>query len=65
VTLPGASVFYLDASTDTGSINTNFPGVSVQHHQFVGTDAQGDVGGAPQATISLKTNIGSINLYQG
>lgn len=65
VTLPGASVFHLDASTDTGSINTNFPTVTVQHHQFVGADAQSDVGNAPQATITLRTNTGSINLYQG
>ncbi len=64
VTLPGASVFHLDASTDTGSINTNFPGVTVQHRQFVGADAQSDVGAAPQATLSLKTNTGSINLFQ-
>ena len=64
VTLPGESVFHLDASTDTGSINTNFPAVLVQHRQFVGADAHSDVGSAPQATISLKTNTGSINLYQ-
>ncbi len=65
VTLPGESVFHLDASTDTGTINTNFPAVLVQHRQFVGADAHSDVGSAPQATISLKTNTGSINLYQG
>jgi hypothetical protein len=25
----------VDASTDTGSINTNFPAVNVQPHQFL------------------------------
>lgn len=64
VTLPGASVFHVDASTDTGSINTNFPGVAVVHRQFVGADAHSDVGSSPQATIRLRTNTGSINLYQ-
>jgi hypothetical protein len=65
VTLPAESVFHVDASTDTGSINTNFPGVVVQHRQVVGSDAHGDVGSSPQATISLRTSTGSINLYQG
>lgn len=62
VTLPGESVFHLDASTDTGSITATFPGVVVQQHQFVGADAHSDVGNAPQAIVSLKTNTGSINL---
>jgi hypothetical protein len=65
VTIPGTSVFHVDASTDTGSINTNFPGVVVMHRQFTGADAHSDVGSAPQATITLTTNTGSINLYQG
>jgi len=65
VTIPGTSVFHVDASTDTGSINTNFPGVVVVHRQFTGADAHSDVGAAPQATITLTTNTGSINLYQG
>jgi len=64
VTLPSDSAFHLTASTDTGSINTNFPGVTVQHHQVVGANAFGDVGTSPQATVSLRTNTGSINLYQ-
>ena len=65
VTLPAESVFHVDASAATGSINTNFPGVVVQHRQLVGSDAHGDVGASPQATISLRTSTGSINLYQG
>ncbi len=64
MTLPSDSVFHVDASTDTGSINTNFPGVTVQHHQFVGADAHGDVGSSPQTMISMRTNTGSINLNE-
>ena len=64
VTLPADSVFHVNASTDTGSINTNFPGVNVQHRQMVGADASGDVGSSPQATVILRTNTGSVNLYQ-
>jgi hypothetical protein len=64
VTLPTESTFHVDASTSTGSINTNMLGVVVQHHQMTGTDAHGDVGASPQATITLRTSTGSINLYQ-
>ena len=64
MTLPADSVFHLNASTDTGSIDTNFPGVIVQHRQMVGADASDDVGSSPQATVTLRTNTGSVNLYQ-
>jgi hypothetical protein len=64
VTLPGASVFHVDASTNTGTIHTTFPAVVVVRHQFTGADAHSDVGVAPQATIILITNTGSIELYQ-
>jgi hypothetical protein len=64
VTLPAESVFHVDASTNTGSINTNFPGVVVQHQLLTGADAHGDVGTSPQATITLITSTGSINLNQ-
>lgn len=64
VTLPAESTFHVNASTDTGSINTNFAGVIVQHRQVVGADASGDVGSSPQATVTLRTNTGSVNLYQ-
>jgi hypothetical protein len=63
VTMPGGSAFHVNASTDTGSINTNFPGVTVQH-QGMGANVSGDVGSSPQATVSLRTNTGSINLNQ-
>ena len=65
VTLARESAFHLNASTNMGSINTNFPGVIVQHPQAMGANAYGDVGRDPQSTVSLRTNTGSINLYQG
>ncbi len=65
VTLPAESIFHVDATTTTGSINTNFAGIVVQHPQMTGAEAHGDVGASPQATITLSTSTGSINLYQG
>ncbi len=64
VTLPASSVFHVDATTDTGSITSDFPGVNVQHPNFTGAVAHGDVGSSPQATVTLSTNTGSINLRQ-
>ena len=64
VTLPASSVFHLDASTDTGSITSDFPGVYVQHTNFTGAVAHSDVGSAPQATITMTTNTGSISLHE-
>src|SRR5215467_10178123 len=65
VTLPGNSSFHLDASTDTGSINSDFPGVNVQHSNFTGGNVNSDVGSSPGATVTLKTDTGSISLHQG
>jgi hypothetical protein len=49
----------VEASTITGSLHMNFPGVTVQQHHAVG-----DVGSSPQATSSLRAVTGSIKLYQ-
>ncbi len=65
VTLPGNSSFHVDATTDTGSINSDFPGVNVQHGDFTGASAHSDVGNVPGATVTLKTDTGSISLHQG
>ena len=64
VALPRDSSFHVIAKTDTGSVSTDFPGLSVQHHN-VGADLQGDVGTSPsQATVMLTTNTGSVDLHQ-
>jgi hypothetical protein len=63
MTLPGTTSFHVNATTDAGSINTSFP-VSV-NRSGDGATVNNDVGSAPQATLTLKTNAGSINLNKG
>ncbi len=63
MTLTGSPSFHLNATSDVGSINSSFP-VTV-NHSGAGATANGDVGTSPQATLTLKTNAGSINLNQG
>jgi hypothetical protein len=65
VTLPASSSFHLDASTDTGSINSDFTQVNIHEHDVTGSDAHGDVGNSSSATVTLKTNTGSIDLHEG
>ena len=60
MTLTGNPSFHLNATTDAGSINTSFP-VNVNRNT-AGATANGDVGTSPLATLTLKTNAGSINL---
>ncbi len=60
MTLPAATSFHLNARTYAGSIRTSFP-VTVKHVGAVAT-ANGDVGTAPQATLTLKTDAGAITL---
>ncbi len=63
VTLPSDSTFHVDAKTDTGSFNSDFP-VSNTDKQGLGSEVHGDVGNSPTTTITLNTNTGSINLNQ-
>jgi DUF4097 and DUF4098 domain-containing protein YvlB len=63
ITLPGTASFHLNAITNAGSITTSFP-VTVNHSGASAT-ANGDVGPTPQATLTLKTNAGSISLNRG
>ena len=64
VTLPANSSFHLVASTDTGSINSDFP-VTIQHPNVTGASVDSDVGGSPKVTVTLKANTGAINLHKG
>ena len=64
VTLPGDSSFHVNASTDTGSFGSNFPGVNAEQHG-IGSSVNSDVGTSPNATLILKTDTGSINLNAG
>lgn len=63
VTLPAASVFHVNANTDVGSISTSFP--ATVNHNTAGASINTDIGATPQATVTLKTNAGSITLNKG
>jgi len=67
VSLPRDSSFHVDAKTDTGSVNTDFPGLSQSiQHNTVGAELHADVGGnASQTNVTLTTNTGSVDLRQG
>lgn len=67
-TLPAHASFHLDATTDTGSIDSDFTEVQVQHQDFKGDSAHGDVGSGGSGgstTVTVKTNTGDINLHEG
>jgi hypothetical protein len=65
VSVPGSSVFHLDASTTSGSITAgDFPGVQKSN---TGQSASVDVGGNPQsqrATVIIHTESSEITLHQ-
>lgn len=63
-TLPANSSFHLDATTNTGSIDSDFTGVHVQHQDFKGDGAYGDVGSNSSTAVTMKTNTGDINLHE-
>ncbi len=65
VTLPATPAFHVDASTNTGSVWTDFPGLMVQHPSMTSSEMHGDVGSTPQATVTLRTNTGSVSLHRG
>lgn len=62
VTLPPNASFRLDAKTDVGSINSDFP-LTIQR-DFPGGKARCDVGRPPYPTLKLRTDVGSINIRQ-
>ncbi len=65
VTLPATPAFHVDASTDTGSVWTDFAGLVVQHPSMTSSEMHGDMGSTPQATLTLRTNTGSVSLHRG
>lgn len=65
VTLPSSSQFHLNASTSTGSCDTSFPGVPIQHPDVTGCHMNADVGSSPAPTVTLQTDTGSVDLIQG
>ena len=63
VTLPPDATFHVDAKTETGSINSDFPVSNFDKHSL-GGEIHSDVGNSPNATLTLTTDTGSINLNQ-
>jgi hypothetical protein len=66
-TAPADSSFYLNASTNSGSMTNDFPNVKQTNNQG-GTQAIGNVGTVSHgqgATVTLHTDNGDINLHQG
>ena len=68
LTVPSTPAFHVDATTDTGSITSDFPSVSMQNNSSgSGSKASGDVGGNSQgqaAKVTITTGSGDINLHQ-
>ena len=66
VTVPSTSAFHLDASTNTGSINSDFPNVNIQDNSSgSGQSVNAVVGGSSQsqvANVVIKSDNGDINL---
>jgi hypothetical protein len=63
VTLPRDAAFHVDASTNTGTFSSNFPNLNADHPNTVGRVVHGNVGNAPTANLTLKTNTDSINIH--
>jgi DUF4097 and DUF4098 domain-containing protein YvlB len=63
LTLAQNASFHVDATTQSGSIDSDFPSISVQRHDS-GAEAHGDVGAPPLATIVIQAESGSITLHQ-
>ncbi len=59
-TLTGNSSVHVDATTDNGSITSDFSEVSVQSPG--GNQAHGDIGNPPRAELTLHTGSGDITL---
>ncbi len=57
-TLPQSASFHVNATTNSGSITTDYPGTHLQNKEI-----HADVGNPPHALLSLNTNAGTITLH--
>jgi hypothetical protein len=68
LTVPSSSAFHLDASTNSGSINSDFPNVNVQDNTSgPGQNVNGVVGGSSQShvpNVVIRSDSGVIHLNQ-
>ena len=63
VTFPSDASFHGDITTNSGSIDSDFPELNPPSSDV--TTVHGDVGSAPQAHVTIKTDSGSINMHSG
>ena len=68
VIMPSSPAFHLDALTNSGSINSDFPNVNIQDNASgSGQNVNSVVGGSPQGQIPnvvIRSESGNINLNQ-
>ena len=64
LTLPVNAAFTSKADTTSGSINTDFQGISISH-QSGRAEASGKIGGSPHAQLAIQTVGGSISVFRG
>jgi hypothetical protein len=65
LTLPNDAAFQVQASTDSGTIHSEFAGVNVLHGDGSGATAVGRVGnGSSFAQVTIQADSGDINLYR-
>jgi Putative adhesin len=57
-TFPQNSSFHMNATTNSGSITTDYPGIQVKNKEV-----HADVGNLPRSLLSLNTNAGTITLH--
>lgn len=65
ITLPADSAFHFDATNGTGTIISDYPGVTVKRLSFNVIEAHGYIGNPPRANVMVRSNIGEIHLYKG
>lgn len=58
-TLGQSASFHVNATTNSGSITTDYPGTHLQNKEI-----HADVGSSPHALLSLNTNSGTITLHK-
>jgi hypothetical protein len=63
VNLPGHSAFHVQVQTEGGSVNSDFPGITI-HPMPPGIAAEGDVGTPPRAQLTIQTTSGPVLLHQ-
>jgi DUF4097 and DUF4098 domain-containing protein YvlB len=69
LTLSRGAAFRVDASTASGAINVNYPGIVVQHLNHAGAgihnEVLGNVGKPPLAALTIQTSSGPITVSGG